>query len=98
MTFDPDNLDIWREPEDLPRLALIGRALTAPTVHLEIFLGEPPQDGYRYVYFMAPAVCPEPLFACVVGPDQELTAAMKRWIAYIFPGVPVPHLEITYPA
>lgn len=98
MTFDPDNLDIWREEEDLPRLALIGQALTAPTVQLEVLRGEPPLDGYRHVYFSAPEVCPERLFACVVGPGQDLETAMAHWIAYIFPGVPAPSLEISYPA
>lgn len=95
MTFDPDNLDIWREEDDLPRLELIRRALAAATVELEIFLGEE-DDTYRHVYFKAPEVCPESLFACVVGPDQDLMAAMERWVAYIFPGVPIPRLEITY--
>jgi hypothetical protein len=94
MTFDPDNLEIWREVEDLPRLELIGRGISAATVELEVFTGEPPDDVYRFVYFRLPAVCPNPLFACVVGPTQDLTAAMERWVAYIFPGVPIPRFEI----
>ncbi len=97
MTFDPDNLDIWREEEDLPRLALIGKALTAEKVELEVYLGEESPD-FRYVHFKAPEVCPEPLFACVVPPGHDVETTMKRWIAHIFPGVPIPRIEITYPA
>jgi hypothetical protein len=95
--MDFGNFDVWREEEDLPRLKLIGQALTAPRVAVEAFPHEPPDALFYSVYFKAPEVSEHGLFACVVPPGENVATFLRRWIAHIFPGIPIPDIDVVFP-
>lgn len=95
--MDFSNFEIWREEEDLPRLKLIGQALIAPTVRVDAFPHEPPDELFYSVYFKAPQVSEYGLFACVVPPGEDVATFLRRWIAYLFPETPIPKIDVVFP-
>lgn len=91
------DFDIWREEEDLPRLEMIRQVLASPTVRVEAFPDESPDELFHHVFFRPLEVDGYPLFACVVPPGEDIVAFLGRWIEHIFPGTPIPKIEVVFP-